>query len=165
MLNRAKRVAFGPPRCEGKERKKKKKSNMQHRENQEETVVGLARSAARLHAHPSMELSRQDTVLPPCGPAAAPSYASCQRPAKCPTPGLLCHAQGSPGISVGGWGGLDWRELGEWDEEACGWLQVRVLIDRGKCEGVRLIAPVQRWMTTSCLCHSSGQSVYCFTHH
>lgn len=26
----------------------------------------------------------------------------------------------------------DWRELGEWDEEACGSLQVRILINRGR---------------------------------
>lgn len=47
---------------------------------------------------------------------------------------------------------------GRVDEEACGWLQVRILIDRGKrCEGARLMAPVQRWMTTSLLCPSPAQ--------
>lgn len=63
--------------------------------------------------------------------------ASCQRPARSPTFRPLVPQTGQPRAAqayllVGGDG--HWRELGEWDEEACGWLQVRALIDRGKCE-------------------------------
>lgn len=101
-------------------------------------------------------LSQQDTVpvtLRPCVPRRRMPHASAQQGPLLPA--LLCHNQGKPRAYLLVGGG-DWRELGEWDEEACGWLQVRILIDRGKCERKGSLDCARRaraaWMTTSALC-------------
>lgn len=123
MHEASRRCSIGPsellldrPRCAEGSEKKKKKNNATCSAAKEQRKLSwdlpdLQRGIGRIL---QWNCHGRIPCLPSCGPAAAPSYASCQRTAKCPTPGLLCHIwavwQPQAYLLVGGvdWTGANW---------------------------------------------------------
>lgn len=168
MLNRARPSCFwGVPSCVEATRRKRETGGKatciaaKAQRNNCRGTCQICSAASGASFNGLSRLSRQDTVpvtLRPCVPRRRMPHASGQQGS--PTPALWCHNQGKPRAYLLVGGG-DWRELGEWDEEACGWLQVRILIDRGRCERKGSLDRARRaraaWMTTSALCNAQSR--------